>query len=345
MSLPQIGVTLTLRGEKEYKQAISDISKVQKTLASEMEKLSTEYEDNAKSGEFLNKKLEVLSQQYEANQKKLEYSNQALDKATGRYTEASKKMDEYKEMLKQAKQTLEEMTKSSTTSADDIKKQEKAVADLEKSLQGAQGAIRSADGQMESWKQSINSTETNMIKMARAVDETTQEISKMQDMTVLEGFAGSVKDADSQISVLTSDMGKLSDQFSQNEKSVEALNAKQVLLGRTSEEVQKKTTSLKNALEFAEKAFGENSSEADKLRKSLASATAESSKIERALKSTAEATQSASLELEKLQKAEGLSKLTKAADEADKNIKVLSSEMKALSAQYADNEKSTEALA
>ena len=58
--MPNINTKFTLSGEKEYKQAISEIGSGMKVLDSEMRKVSSAYAQNADSVEALNAKNDVL---------------------------------------------------------------------------------------------------------------------------------------------------------------------------------------------------------------------------------------------------------------------------------------------
>lgn len=59
--MPNINTKFTLSGEKEYKQAISEIGSGMKVLDSEMRKVSSAYAQNADSVEALNAKNDVLA--------------------------------------------------------------------------------------------------------------------------------------------------------------------------------------------------------------------------------------------------------------------------------------------
>ena len=63
MSVRTVKARVELDGEKEYKQALSELNSGNKTLASEMRKLQAEYQGNSESVEFLTKKGELLERQ------------------------------------------------------------------------------------------------------------------------------------------------------------------------------------------------------------------------------------------------------------------------------------------
>ena len=70
-----------LDGEKEYKQAISELNKGNQVLASEMRKLQAEYKGNEKSIEALNAKSDLLQRQLSQQKDKVSTLREALANA------------------------------------------------------------------------------------------------------------------------------------------------------------------------------------------------------------------------------------------------------------------------
>ena len=70
--MPNINTKFTLSGEKEYKQAISEIGSGMKVLDSEMRKVSSAYAQNADSVEALNAKNDVLERKISTQAEKIE---------------------------------------------------------------------------------------------------------------------------------------------------------------------------------------------------------------------------------------------------------------------------------
>ena len=59
MATRTVKARVELDGEKEYKQALSELNSGNKTLASEMRKLQAEYQGSSDSIEFLTKKGDI----------------------------------------------------------------------------------------------------------------------------------------------------------------------------------------------------------------------------------------------------------------------------------------------
>ena len=89
--MPNINTKFTLSGEKEYKQAISEIGSGMKVLDSEMRKVSSAYAQNADSVEALNAKNDVLERKISTQAEKIEYLKAALQQSAEKYGEADKR--------------------------------------------------------------------------------------------------------------------------------------------------------------------------------------------------------------------------------------------------------------
>ena len=80
-----------LDGEKQYKQAISELNSGNRVLASEMKKLAAEYEGNEKSVEALTKKQDLLQRQLQQQKDKVETLREAVQRSAEAYGESDKR--------------------------------------------------------------------------------------------------------------------------------------------------------------------------------------------------------------------------------------------------------------
>ena len=104
--MPNINTRFTLSGEKEYKQAISEIGSGMKVLDSEMRKVSSAYAQNADSVEALNAKNDVLGRKISTQTEKIEYLRAALQQSAEKYGEADKRTMQWKTSLNNAEAEL-----------------------------------------------------------------------------------------------------------------------------------------------------------------------------------------------------------------------------------------------
>ena len=104
--MPNINTRFTLSGEKEYKQAISEIGSGMKVLDSEMRKVSSAYAQNADSVEALNAKNDVLGRKISTQTEKIEYLRAALQQSAEKYGEADKRTMQWQASLNTAEAEL-----------------------------------------------------------------------------------------------------------------------------------------------------------------------------------------------------------------------------------------------
>lgn len=104
--MPNINTRFTLSGEKEYKQAISEIGSGMKVLDSEMRKVQSAYAQNADSVEALGAKNDVLERKILTQTEKIEYLKAALQQSAEKYGEADKRTMQWQTSLNNAEADL-----------------------------------------------------------------------------------------------------------------------------------------------------------------------------------------------------------------------------------------------
>ena len=98
----RVGARVELDGEKEYKQALSELNTGNKTLASEMRKLQAEFKGNTESTEYLTKAGELLERQLLQQQDKVAKLREAVASAAAKYGEADSRTQHYVQQLNNA---------------------------------------------------------------------------------------------------------------------------------------------------------------------------------------------------------------------------------------------------
>ena len=102
MATRTVKARVELDGEKEYKQALSELNSGNKTLASEMRKLQAEYQGSSDSIEFLTKKGELLERQLLQQKDKVETLRKAVQQSAEKYGEADEKTQKWIRQLNYA---------------------------------------------------------------------------------------------------------------------------------------------------------------------------------------------------------------------------------------------------
>lgn len=102
MATRTVKARVELDGEKQYKQALSDLQKGNAVLGSEMRKLQAEYKGNTESTEFLTKKGELLERQLLQQRDKVQTLRDALKNAAQQYGESAQQTQDWQIKLNNA---------------------------------------------------------------------------------------------------------------------------------------------------------------------------------------------------------------------------------------------------
>ena len=130
MATRTVKARVELDGEKQYKQALSELNSGNKVLASEMRKLQAEYKGNADSVEFLNKKGDLLQRQLQQQRDKVKTLQEAVAKSAQQYGEADKKTQDWIIKLNNAEAAEYDLEHAIEENNDAIKGQNKEMSGL-----------------------------------------------------------------------------------------------------------------------------------------------------------------------------------------------------------------------
>lgn len=107
--MPNINTKFTLSGEKEYKQAISEIGSGMKVLDAEMRKVTSAYGKNADSAKLLGQQNDILQRQIYLQTEKIRYMQEALKNSVKKTGESSKATMAWKASLQNATAKLNDL--------------------------------------------------------------------------------------------------------------------------------------------------------------------------------------------------------------------------------------------
>lgn len=107
--MPNINTKFTLSGEKEYKQAISEIGSGMKVLDAEMRKVTSAYGKNADSAKLLGQQNDILQRQIYSQTEKIHYMQEALKNSVKKTGESSKATMAWKASLQNATAKLNDL--------------------------------------------------------------------------------------------------------------------------------------------------------------------------------------------------------------------------------------------
>ena len=107
--MPNINTRFTLSGEKEYKQAISEIGSGMKVLDAEMRKVTSAYGKNADSAKLLGQQNDILQRQIYSQTEKIRYMQEALKNSVEKTGESSKATMAWQASLQNATAKLNDL--------------------------------------------------------------------------------------------------------------------------------------------------------------------------------------------------------------------------------------------
>ena len=169
---------IELDGEKQYKAAIAEINRENKTLGEQMKKLSAEYKGNENSVEALSKKQELLNKSLLENQAKV--------------AETRKQLAAWREAQERVKESL-------GASSEEYKTTQKKIQEYEAALAKAETAEIETQHAIDDTTKALENNGKQMVSLGDAVDQVAGKLGiKIPDgakkaLAGMEGFsAGSV---------------------------------------------------------------------------------------------------------------------------------------------------------
>ena len=134
MPTPTIKTKVAMDGEKEYKQALSEINSGLKVLNSEMKLTSEQFADNADSIDALTAKNDVLERQILSQKEKVETLKSALQSSAEAYGEADGRTAKWKVSLNDAEAQLIKMERELRDNQEALEKSSAAMSDMSGTL-------------------------------------------------------------------------------------------------------------------------------------------------------------------------------------------------------------------
>ena len=149
MAVRKVGAQVELSGEKQYKQALSELNAANKTMRAEMSRLQTEYENNAKSSEFLTQKSELLNDMLLQQQEKVKTLQEAVAHAAQEYGEGSTKTQSYATSLAKAQEEEIKLQRALDQTNEELSEAVEQEEQYGDALDTSAGAMEENAGAME----------------------------------------------------------------------------------------------------------------------------------------------------------------------------------------------------
>lgn len=209
--MPNINTRFTLSGEKEYKQAISEIGSGMNVLNSEMRKVQSAYAQNADSVEALNAKNDVLERKISTQTEKIEYLRAALQQSAEKYGEADKRTMQWQTSLNNAEADLNNLNNQFDENKKKIEESGKEMGNLgdvvngltsklgiqlPDSMKSSMNAMGSLDASSLALAGGFAAVATAIVKAEKALISMTKEAaSNADDLLTLASVTGMTTDS------------------------------------------------------------------------------------------------------------------------------------------------------
>ena len=209
--LKKIGVKITLEGEKEYKQALKNITSEQKVLKSEMKLADAQFKATGGSIDSMRQKSKVLTEQIESQKSKIDVLKEALEKSKEQYGDNSEEANRWQIQLNNAETELVNMNSA-------LDKNETAMAEAAKGAEDAADGVdklgnelEETEGESKGWGSRLlsNLSFTDIVNAgkvalgaiksaAKAVVDTVMESAKYADDVLTEAVQNNISTDDVQ---------------------------------------------------------------------------------------------------------------------------------------------------
>lgn len=165
--MPNINTKFTISGEKEYKQALSEIGNGMRVLDSEMRKVQSAYAKNADSVESLAAQNDVLERKILSQTEKIEYLKAALQQSAEKYGESDKRTMQWQTSLNNAEAELNNLNNKLDENKEKIEESGKETGNLGDVVSGIteKFGIKLPEGMQKSMN-SMGSLNTTSVKIA-----------------------------------------------------------------------------------------------------------------------------------------------------------------------------------
>lgn len=175
MPTPTLSTKVAMSGEKEYRQALSEINSGLKVLSSEMKLTAEQFANNADSMEALTAKGDVLERQILSQKEKVETLQEALKRSADAYGESDKRTASWQISLNNAQAALLKMERELDQNREAIEQAAEAASEAENAYGGMADALdETNDG--------ANKSKSILDTLRAAFGDTNEEAVSLSDM-------------------------------------------------------------------------------------------------------------------------------------------------------------------
>lgn len=179
----RISAIIALDGEKEFKQAVTNVNKELGSLKAQSKLSAEQFSGQANTLEALKKKHEILTKIVEAHKKKEDELENGLKNAKDVYGKYGEKLEELKKKYQTASEKMGNMEKSSKYTKKELAAQRQEVERLAEGVKGSEERYQTAANRVKEWETKLNRAQVETIKANRALDENKKYLTEAENST------------------------------------------------------------------------------------------------------------------------------------------------------------------
>lgn len=176
-----IGPKIGMDGEAEFRKELNNINTALRTLGTEMQKVTSEFSDNANGQQALIAKNETLNKTIDATKRKLEQANKALSEAEKKYGATSNEALKWQQVVNRTETSLNKLENELDQNTTALKEMDQGLRDAETGLKNVK---EEADDTAESLSfgdiLSANAIVEGIKSIGSAMMETVEETQEYQ---------------------------------------------------------------------------------------------------------------------------------------------------------------------
>ena len=133
-----IGPKIGMDGEAEFRKELNNINTALRTLGTEMQKVTSEFSDNANGQQALIAKNETLNKTIDATRRKLEQANKALSEAEKKYGATSNEALKWQQVVNRTETSLNKLESELDQNTSALEEMDQGLRDAETGLKNVQ---------------------------------------------------------------------------------------------------------------------------------------------------------------------------------------------------------------
>ena len=212
-----LGGSIKLKGESEYRRALSQITQSLREVSSEMKIVTSTYDKNDTSTDALVAKSDVLNKRLEEQKSKLKLVSDQYKQYQNAVKQSADEHTELGEKLENAKQKLASIEAQCGKNSKEYEEQKKAVDDLQKQYDESTTAQDKNKKSLSQLAVQMNNAKADVIKTTKEIDNLGKEsdgsAKQLDDLSKKMGDAdGASKNLNDGFTVLKGTMANLASQ-------------------------------------------------------------------------------------------------------------------------------------